>query len=287
MRPPGASHRLCPLAAAALALVAACGPVFAFEALAPAAPLPPERLAPDEETMPLGEWQAFDQSFSFNADMWTDSPQEPIWAEMSAVAAQLLRRGGRRAIAPILTLAPVARGYADAGARLTGPLAMPQEKAFGLRLRTEQGMSISTEFASGEGTWQPVDTRLAWRVARPMPADEGWVWAAGFGGGLPVGHAPYSQTLDVVLGRRFRGGEGNWSVMPELAVNTVYTSYGGERWRTTLTPQVKTKVDVLTSADDRLKLYLESSVGYALPVGANASGLSARTRLNLIFRPGG
>lgn len=237
--------------------------------------------------MPLEEWQAFDQSFSFNAEMWTDSPQEPIWAEMSAVAAQLLRRESRRAIAPILTLAPVARGYADAETRLRGPLAERQEKAFGLRLKAEQGVSIATEFASGEGTWQPVDTRLAWRVARQMPADEGWVWAAGLGGGLPVGHAPYSQTLDVALGRRFRGGEGAWSVMPELAVNTIYTSHGGERWQATLRPQVKAKVDVLKSSDDRLKLYLESSVGYALPVGADAAGLSAATRLNLIFRPGG
>lgn len=262
-------------------------PVPASGQMPETAPLPPVRPVPPGEAISLEEWQAFDQSFSFNAEMWTDSPQEPIWAEMSAIAAQLLRRGNRRAIAPILTLAPVARGIKETDAGLSGPLAVRQEKAFGLRLRAGQGVSIATEFKSGEGTWQPVDTRLAWRIARQMPADEGWVWSAGFGGGLPVGHAPYSQTLDLALGRRFRGGEGAWSVMPELAVNTVYTSHGAERWQTTLRPQVKAKVDVLKSADDRLKLYLESSVGYALPVGADAAGLSAGTRLNLIFRPGG
>jgi len=249
------------------------------------APLPPPRPAPGGDAVPLGEWQALDQSLSFNADMWTDGPREPVWAELSVVAAQMPRGSSKRAIAPILTLAPVARGHTEGEARLVGPLAAPREKAFGLRLKAGERVSISTEFASGEGSWQPVDTRLAWRVARHLPADEGWVWAAGVGGGLPVGRAPYSQTVDLTLGRRFR--EGAWSLMPGLSVSTAYTSYGGDRWQATLTPEVKARVDMLRSADERLRLYLESSVGYAVPVGADAAGLSAATRLNLIFRPGG
>ena len=160
--------------------------VLAFVAFCPStlagvpsvAPLPPPRPAPGGDAVPLGEWQALDQSLSFNADMWTDGPQEPVWAELSVVAAQMLRRSSKRAIAPILTLAPVARGHTEGEARLVGPLAAPREKAFGLRLKAGERVSISTEFASGEGSWQPASPGASPAICRRTRAGSGPpVWA--------------------------------------------------------------------------------------------------------------
>ncbi|MGX5736675.1 hypothetical protein [Bosea thiooxidans] len=138
------------------------------------------------------------------------------------------------------------------------------DRSVGFKLGRDE-LSLQTTVSQPARAGQAADSRLGWRLARPVAANTGFIWGLSTGGNTTLAGKP-EQSGDALVGYRQRVFE-HLTLTSQLGMagNYAFEDHG---FHSAVTPEVKLSVDLAKAADLPWQTSLDVSLARQLPLAA-------------------
>ncbi|MFJ5369599.1 hypothetical protein ACIPIA_10270, partial [Bosea sp. CER48] len=196
-------------------------------------------------------------------------------------------------------LAKVGRADANSGAHLRARAPIPvdiirngfaarqtiatpvQDRSVGFKLG-QDAFSLSTTLSDPASAGATRDASVNWRLARPLPTSQGFLWGVSTGGGSSLYGNP-EQTGEALVGYR-QELLPYFTLTSQLAMggNYVFATDGG--FHSALTPEMKLSVDLAKLADLPWQTSFDVTLARKLPLVASDYETRGRALLSFKYR---